>query len=166
MSNSFATPWIVAHQAPLSVGVPRWEYYSGLPFPSPEDLPDPGIERVSPALTGKFFTPEPIGLVLTINCNRKTFKDDLASLVFFDLQCSLSVLPKIPMDKETLQMTILPGDSYEKKIVSSVCTMKQWSHNLIRVWVHSLFLTWDKNRWNIMSHVKVLEKAEWVKSDT
>ena len=40
----FATPWTVACQAPLSVGFPRQEYWSGLPFPSPGDLPDPGIK--------------------------------------------------------------------------------------------------------------------------
>ena len=39
-----ATPWTVAHQAPLSIGVSRQEYWSGLPFPPPEDLPNPGIE--------------------------------------------------------------------------------------------------------------------------
>ena len=43
MSNS-ATPWTVAHQAPPSMGFSRQEYWSGLPFPSPADLPDPGIE--------------------------------------------------------------------------------------------------------------------------
>ena len=43
-------PWIVAHQAPLSMVFSRQEYWSGLPFPSPEDLPDPGIEPRSPAL--------------------------------------------------------------------------------------------------------------------
>ena len=55
----FATPWIVAHQAPLSMGFSRQEYWSGLPCPSPGDLPDPGIEPVSltsPALAGGFFT--------------------------------------------------------------------------------------------------------------
>ena len=41
------TPWIVAHQAPLSLGFPRQEYWGGLPFPSPGDLPDPGIKLVS-----------------------------------------------------------------------------------------------------------------------
>ena len=46
----FATPWTVAHQAPLSVGFPREEYWSKLPFPSAGDLPDPGIEPGSPAL--------------------------------------------------------------------------------------------------------------------
>ena len=44
------TPWTGAHQAPLSVGFPRQQYWSGLPFPSPGDLPDPGIEPMSSAL--------------------------------------------------------------------------------------------------------------------
>ena len=44
------TPWIVAHQAPLSMGFPRQDYWSGLPFPSPGDLPNPGIKPASPAL--------------------------------------------------------------------------------------------------------------------
>ena len=48
MSNSFATPWTVARQAPLSMGSPRQEYWTGLPFPSPGNLPDPGIETVFP----------------------------------------------------------------------------------------------------------------------
>ena len=42
-------------------GIPRQEYWSGLPFPSPGDLPDPEMEHVSPALTGGFFTTEPLG---------------------------------------------------------------------------------------------------------
>ena len=46
----FATPWTVAYQAPLSMGFSRQEYWSGLPFPSPGDLPDPGIEPRSSAL--------------------------------------------------------------------------------------------------------------------
>ena len=46
----FATPQTVAYQAPPSMGFSRQEYWSGLPFPSPEDLPDPGIEPWSPAL--------------------------------------------------------------------------------------------------------------------
>ena len=44
----FATPWTVAHQTPLSMGFPRQEHWSGLPFPPPGDLPDPGIEPASP----------------------------------------------------------------------------------------------------------------------
>ena len=60
MSDS-VTPWTVAHQAPLSVGFPRQEYWNGLPFPSPEDLPKPGIEPESPALAGRLFTTVPSG---------------------------------------------------------------------------------------------------------
>ena len=48
-------------QASLSMGFPRQEYWSGLPFPSPEDLPHPGIEPTPPALAGGFFTTEPPG---------------------------------------------------------------------------------------------------------
>ena len=52
----FATSWTVAHQTPLSMGFPRQEYWSGLPLPPPGDLPDPEIERASPALAGSLFT--------------------------------------------------------------------------------------------------------------
>ena len=50
VSNSFATQWTIAHQAPLSMGFSRQEYWRGLPFSPPGDLPDPGIETMSPAL--------------------------------------------------------------------------------------------------------------------
>ena len=50
------TPWTVAHQAPLTMGFPRQEYWSGLPFPSPEGLRNPGIEPRLPALAGRVFT--------------------------------------------------------------------------------------------------------------
>ena len=49
-SLTLVTPWTVACQAPLSMGFPRQEYWSGLPFPSPGDLPNPRIEPRSPAL--------------------------------------------------------------------------------------------------------------------
>ena len=55
----FATPWTVARQAPLSIGFPQREYWSGLPFPSPGELPDPEIEPVSLALACGFFTTSP-----------------------------------------------------------------------------------------------------------
>ena len=55
VSNS-VTLWTVAHQAHLSMGFSRQEYWSGLPFPSPGDLPDPEFEATSPALAGGFFT--------------------------------------------------------------------------------------------------------------
>ena len=55
----FATPWTVAYQASPSMGFSRQEYWSGLPFPSPGDLPDPGIEPGSPALEAGALTSEP-----------------------------------------------------------------------------------------------------------
>ena len=61
MSDCFATSWAVARQASLCMGFPRQEYWSGLPFPSPGDLPDPGIKPAPPALAGGFFTPESPG---------------------------------------------------------------------------------------------------------
>ena len=61
MSDSFVTPWTVGHQAPLSVACPRPEYWSRLPFPSLDDLPDPGVEPMSPALQEDSFTTEPTG---------------------------------------------------------------------------------------------------------
>ena len=57
----FATPWTIAHQAPLSMGFSRQEYWSGVPFPSPGDLPNPGIEPRSPALQADALTSEPPG---------------------------------------------------------------------------------------------------------
>ena len=57
----FATPWPVARQAPLSMEFSRQEYQSGLPFPSPGDLPNLGTEPMSVTLAGRFFTTEPPG---------------------------------------------------------------------------------------------------------
>ena len=61
VSSSFATPWSVAYQTPLYMGFPRQDYWSELSFPSPGDLPDPGVKSVSPSLSGRFFTTEPPG---------------------------------------------------------------------------------------------------------
>ena len=55
----FATPWTVAHQAPPSMGFSRQEYWNGLPFSSPRDLPDPGVEPRSPTLQAEALTSEP-----------------------------------------------------------------------------------------------------------
>ena len=66
MSDSFAIPWSVTRQAPLSMGFPRQEYSSGLSFPSPRDLLDPEIEPVSLALTRVFFMTESPGLPLLL----------------------------------------------------------------------------------------------------
>ena len=60
MSDS-VTPWMIDCQAPLSMGLPRQEYWSGLPFPFPGDLPNIGIKPKSPALAGGFLITKPPG---------------------------------------------------------------------------------------------------------
>ena len=61
VAKSCLTPWTMAHQAPVSMAFSRQEYWSGLPFPSPGALPDPGAEPASSALAGRFFTVQPPG---------------------------------------------------------------------------------------------------------
>ena len=62
----FATPWTVAYQAPRSMGFSRQEYWNGLPFPSPGDLPNPGIKPGSPALQTDALPSEPLGKPICI----------------------------------------------------------------------------------------------------
>ena len=65
----FGTPWTVAYQAPLSLGFSKQEYWSWLPFPSPGDLPNPGIEPGSPILQADALPSEPPGKSMPI-CDR------------------------------------------------------------------------------------------------
>ena len=74
MVTLFKTTWTAACQAPLSMGFPRQEYWTGLPFPSPGDLPDPGIKPTSPTLAGGFFTMEPPGKSKVCNYRREKKK--------------------------------------------------------------------------------------------
>ena len=72
-SNSFITPWSVAHQAPLSLGLSRQVYWSGLPFPSLGNLHNPGMEHTSsgsPELAGQFFTTVATWEALELSLNR------------------------------------------------------------------------------------------------
>ena len=59
--SSIRTPWIIAYQAPRSMGFSRQEYWSGVPLPSPGDVPNPGIEPGSPALQADALPSEPPG---------------------------------------------------------------------------------------------------------
>ena len=63
---TLCNPMTIAHQAPLSVGFPKQEYWSGLPFPTPRDLPDLGFELESRTLTGGFFATVPPGIITCI----------------------------------------------------------------------------------------------------
>ena len=69
MSNS-VSPWTVACQAPLSMEFSRQEYWSRLPFPSPEDLPDAGIYPTSPTLHADSLPSEPTGKPMLVNLNK------------------------------------------------------------------------------------------------
>ena len=82
----FATTWIVARQAPLSIRFSRQEYWSGLPFPSPGDLPDPGIEPVSlasPAWAGVFFTSEPPGKPRKLHLHHSNPGNNQSKITYF-----------------------------------------------------------------------------------
>ena len=68
---TLVTPWTVAFQATLSMGIPRQEHWSGLPFPPPGDLPDPGIEPVSPELQAVSCIAELLPLQRTVTRARK-----------------------------------------------------------------------------------------------
>ena len=96
---SFAAPWTVAYQGLLSMGFPRQEYWSGLPFPSPGDLPDPGIKPVSSVWMGRFFTTEPPGkpkrslphfyyIIYSVSQSCPTLCDPMESVTY---QASLSM---------------------------------------------------------------------------
>ena len=100
-----ATPWTVAHQASLSMGFSRQQYWNGLPFPSPGDLSHPGIQPESPSLASGFLTTEPPGkphcatqdvsfLVCFLNFYFRTFKDfkSILHLLTFSFCPSLCVI--------------------------------------------------------------------------
>ena len=70
----FATPWTVAYQAPPSMGFSRQECWTGLPFPSPRDVPDPGIEPRSPALQADALLSEPPGKLKNVFAGMITCK--------------------------------------------------------------------------------------------
>ena len=81
----FATPWTVAHQAPPSMGFSTQEYWSGLPFPSPGDLPNPGIEPGFPTLEADALTSEPPGWL-----NKKLFFYEV-KIVLARICCTLAI---------------------------------------------------------------------------
>ena len=92
----FATLWAVAYQPPPSMGFSRQEYWSGLPFPSPVDLPDPGIEPRSPALQADALFSEPPGKPLLVTASSK---NNVIRTVLQDSTCNTGrVYRKSPME--------------------------------------------------------------------
>ena len=86
-------PWAVAGQTPLSMEFPRQEYWSGLPFPTLGDLPNPGIEPVSlasPTLAGRFFTVPPVP-----GCCKYCYNEHWGTCVFFRVWFSQGICPVV-----------------------------------------------------------------------
>ena len=97
------TPWTVADQAPLSMEFPRQEYWSGLPFPSPENLPNPGIKPASPALAGNSLLLSNQGSPIPSRLNHNA-KYELQGIIM--CQCRL---PIILINNNYNKYTILIG---------------------------------------------------------
>ena len=97
----FATPWTVARQAPLCMGFPRQEYWIGLPFPSPVDLPGSGIKPAPPALADRCFTAEPAGKEALLVFYTLPFP-------LFIIQSNSSVLTKISIGFQTKAVELQP----------------------------------------------------------
>ena len=93
----FATPWTVAYQAHLSMGFSRQECWSGLPFPSPGDLPDPGNEPRSPALQADALPSEPPGKPRALTCYLinliRNLKNVIMLMRFFSSPFKESLIP-------------------------------------------------------------------------
>ena len=82
-----ATPWTVAHQTPLSMGFPRQEYWSGLPFPTPKDLPNPEIEPISPMSPALQVDSFLLGKLLLTFTSMKEFAQNIIMITAFSHCC-------------------------------------------------------------------------------
>ena len=93
----FATPWTVAYQAPPSMGFSRQEYWSGLPFPSPRDLPNPGIEPRSPEFQADDLTSEPPGKPQYNTYSNAQILYEMSSSINRDICLSSSNIETMPL---------------------------------------------------------------------
>ena len=111
---------MVAHQAPLSVGFPRQEYWNGLPLPSSGDLPDPEIEPTSPALAGGFFTAELLGKLRLLLLSSVQFS---CSVVSDSLRPHGLQHARFPCPSSNIIKT--PG------ACSNLCPLSQWCRSTV-----------------------------------
>ena len=93
----FATPWTVAYQAPPSMGFSRQEYWSGLPFPSPRDLPNPGIKPRSPEFQADALTSEPPGKPQYNTYSNAQILYEMSSSINRDICLSSSNIETMPL---------------------------------------------------------------------
>ena len=117
VSDSFATPWTAACQAPLSMGFPGQEYWSGLPCSPPGDLPNPGIEPGSPVLQADYLPSEPLGKPwIRLSPVTHTLQGGCSSDI--RLPCEVDISPTSDAGgegREHLIGTLPPRDFLEKK---------------------------------------------------
>ena len=128
MSESFVTPWTVARQAPLSMGFPRQECWSGLPFPFRGDLPDPGIESESPSLQGDSLLSETPGQPRPLPNSRVSW------LVFRGSGSGSTVFLSGPPDVRQLRGVILKLPQQDVSLSGSLAPsqMERWTIALVR----------------------------------
>ena len=133
-SGFFATPWTVARQAPLSVGFSRPGYWSGLPFPPPGDLPNPGIKPTSSALARGIFTTEPLRkpsvCVKWINMRyqytqHSNIQKNSSKLLLFP-----SCYPTIPFVKAAAKVFTTTGQRFLQAE-----TPKEVEHSFLSFWI-------------------------------
>ena len=143
-----ATPWTVAYEAPLSTGFSRQEYWSGLPFPSPGDLPNPGIEPGSPALQTDALPSEPPGK-----------QESLKNLL------KIQVHGTIPRNSDLMNLGQRPGIwkvLHRKIIWTLIYENSRWmagsQATLANIALHQLSSTWLLNM-----NIKHLSKGSYVK---
>ena len=114
--------WTITCQAPLSVGFPRQEYWSGLPFPSLGDLPEPGIESSSLGLAGRFLTPSHQG-----SLNKLVLQFVKKKVIFFWSRDYISLLSESWVMTLVIHLCIVRGDygrSYGGNIIFlGICLM-------------------------------------------
>ena len=128
----FATPWTVAYQAPPSVGFSRQEYWSGLPFPSPGDLPNPGIEPRSPALQADALPSKPPG---TLKVKQFESKET-------NLQIQLSCIYPESFCIESLGLSLF-YHAEEKEAVSSYSPQHSMSHLPVSISIAFISIIFD-----------------------
>ena len=104
----FATPWAVAYQAPLFMGFSRQEYWSGLPFPSPGDLPSTGVQPGPPALQTDTLLSEPPGINASFSWSSTTLSTMFIFNYFLTLHLVFFILP-ITVCKCVMSLAYLPS---------------------------------------------------------
>ena len=125
----FATPRTVAYQAPPSMRFSRQECWSGLPFPSPGDLPDPGIEPGSPTLQADALPSEPPGKLL-FSCLQMLLASANLRLILFSPSVKTKSLPPL-----ALQHTRLPSPLQSPRVCSNSCALSWWCHPTVSSYV-------------------------------